>query len=210
MDKSGRKALTENVDRMIQSAKSRHAWATDHKLNSKAVERLQKDDHGEKGVSIGFIDELASKLRFEPWQLLVPDLDPNAPPELTTGPQRHPEHLTVGSVALALSRAISELDESRREAIASSVSRLLVKGPNTGEAAVLKLLTQDLTLATSDVFDLDQKNLVTSAQDRPSLTEEDQWDETQERVIKTGLGGPRATTSSMTKPKQDPGKEGQQ
>lgn len=121
-----------------------------------------------------------------------------------------PVTATVSSVVAALSRALGELDESRREAIASSVSRLLVKGPNTGEIAVLKLLTQDLTLSTADVFDLDQKNLVTSAQDRPSLTEEDQWDETQGRVIKTGLGGPRATTSSMTKPKQDPGKEGQQ
>lgn len=147
MDKSGRRALTENVARMIQAAKNRHSWATAHRLDPKAVERLEKDAHGEKGVSISYVDELAAKLRLEAWQLLVPDLDHNAPPGLTTGQPRPAElPVTLGGLALAVAAAFQHLDKRRRDGVADALARMLKEGPDETEAHVIDAWTGGMPL----------------------------------------------------------------
>jgi len=145
MDKSGRRALSENIARFIQeSGKSRSAWAHAHKLDLKSVERVEKDA-GEKGVGLSYVDVLAHQLRLEPWQLLVPELDLKAPPVLSSGQVQR--RLSGGAATLLLAQAFAEVPERPRRHAAHLVSEMIENGPDESQASAIDALaTIDVSL----------------------------------------------------------------
>lgn len=78
MDKSARATLSANVKK-LWAGTSRRSWAAEKRIDVKTVERAEKDAGG-KGVTMQALDDLASASGLEPWQLLVPGLDPKQPP----------------------------------------------------------------------------------------------------------------------------------
>lgn len=81
MDKSGRKALAANLAAITEAAGSRLSWTTARGIDTKTVERAEKNE-GEKGVSLQAVDDIAKSLNLWAWQLLVPDLDLRRPPRI--------------------------------------------------------------------------------------------------------------------------------
>lgn len=77
---SSRKILGDNIKAMVdKDSLSVRAWALRHKLEQKKVDRLVK---AQTGVSLDTLDEIASAVGLEPWQLLVANLDPAHPPRI--------------------------------------------------------------------------------------------------------------------------------
>ncbi len=116
------------------------AWAQAHKLDVKAVERVEKDAHGEKGVGLSYVDHLAARLRLEPWQLLVEDLDADDLPQLLNAPTQS-QSVSFSSAALALAQALATASEADRDLISQQVAHLLRFGPSERVAKALDALT---------------------------------------------------------------------
>lgn len=140
MDKSGRKALSENIARAIRdSGLSRLAWSQSLKLDVKGVERVEKDLHGDKGVGLSYVDQLAARLKLDPWQLLVPGLDVTRPPKLAGSEASTPvtTALSLGDAALVIAGALQSLPEAERELLSHHIAHLAKHGPSARHAAAI-------------------------------------------------------------------------
>lgn len=79
-----RDILAANLRRLID-AEARHgerlsvrAWAQGKGLNVRLIDRLTKGQHA---VTLDKLEEIASACGLQPWQLLLEDFDPAAPPD---------------------------------------------------------------------------------------------------------------------------------
>ena len=61
------------------SGKSVNAWATQYDLVQSTCNRIMK---GKLDPACSQIEKIASKLGYEPWQMMVPGFDPANPPQL--------------------------------------------------------------------------------------------------------------------------------
>ncbi len=78
-DSSTRNILAKNLRRLIDSeGVSIRAWALKRGLDVRFVDRLTKGEHA---ITLGKLEEVASAIGCQPWQLLVPGLDPSAMPD---------------------------------------------------------------------------------------------------------------------------------
>lgn len=76
---SSRTILATNLRRMIDTeGVSVRAWAMARKLDVRLIDRLAKGQHA---VTLDKLEELASAIGCQPWQLLLPDFDPGNPPD---------------------------------------------------------------------------------------------------------------------------------
>lgn len=79
-----RTTLAANLRRMIEAAAppgerpSVRAWALAKGLDVRMIDRLTKGEHA---ITLDKLDELAHACGLKPWQLLLEDLDPKAPPD---------------------------------------------------------------------------------------------------------------------------------
>jgi hypothetical protein len=77
-----RSVLAANLNRMIDldtpagAKRSVRAWAMSKGVDVRLIDRLTKGQHA---VTLDTLDTLATDLGLKPWQLLLPDLDPQAP-----------------------------------------------------------------------------------------------------------------------------------
>jgi len=128
MDKSGRVALSENLQRITEGTGSRRGWAADRRIDVKTIERAEKDE-GEKGVTLQAVDDIAAGLGLSPWQLLVPGLDIKNPPRLSTDPQ--PTPMSLGQMALAMAAACQELHHDCAQ-LSAEVQRIQARANQIG------------------------------------------------------------------------------
>jgi hypothetical protein len=79
-DSTSRTILAANLRRMIDRSglPSNRAWSKKMGLNVRMIDRLLG---GENAVTLDKIEEIARTVGLEPWQLLLPDLDPSEPPD---------------------------------------------------------------------------------------------------------------------------------
>ncbi|MBB3193974.1 hypothetical protein [Roseateles terrae] len=109
------------------------------KLDVKGVERVEKDLHGDKGVGLSYVDQLAARLKLDPWQLLVPGLDVTRPPKLagpdSSAPVAAP--LSLGDAALVIAGALQSLPEAERELLSHHIAHLAKHGPSARHAAAI-------------------------------------------------------------------------
>lgn len=61
----------------LEEATSRHGC----RVGKSTIDRMR---HAATPVNLDYIEAIAAVFGFDPWQLLVPDLDPNNPPMLTS------------------------------------------------------------------------------------------------------------------------------
>lgn len=79
-----RATLAANLRRMIASdaqpgeRPSVRAWALARELDVRMIDRLTKGQHA---VTLDKLDKIAEACGLKPWQLLLEDLDPKAPPD---------------------------------------------------------------------------------------------------------------------------------
>lgn len=79
-----RAILARNLNRMIDKAtppggrRSVRAWALGKGLDVRLIDRLTKGQHA---VTLDTLDEIAQAVGLKPWQLLLEELDPAAPPD---------------------------------------------------------------------------------------------------------------------------------
>lgn len=69
-DKPAKQVVAENITKLI-GAKSRRAWAIEHKLDLKLVERLQR---GMNSPTLANLEAVANAVKLPLWQLLAPNL----------------------------------------------------------------------------------------------------------------------------------------
>jgi len=77
---------------------------------------INRVTRGSGGVSVDHAEEIAQAFKLELWQLLSPNLDPQAPPVLSTGDQN----------VMRLARIIASLDESQQAQVIGFVSGVKV------------------------------------------------------------------------------------
>lgn len=79
-----RAILAANIRTLIDSAapagsrQSVRAWALGKGLDVRLIDRLVKGQHA---VTLDNLERVAEACGLQPWQLLLEDLDPQAPPE---------------------------------------------------------------------------------------------------------------------------------
>lgn len=78
-----RTIVADNLKALIEaSAKGRRAtsgrWARELRLDPKIIQRSE----GPQGLTVRTVEQVAGAAGLEAWQLLVPNLNPAAPPEL--------------------------------------------------------------------------------------------------------------------------------
>lgn len=101
--------LKENVERV---AKKRYGRVNVSKLAADtgiAIGGAQRVLSGEVSVGVELIQQIAAKCGLQPWQLLVPDMNPDAPPKIEVTPQ--------SPRVAAIVRALNRLGEQRISAI---------------------------------------------------------------------------------------------
>lgn len=69
-DKPAKQVVAENITTLI-GVKSRRAWAIEHKLDLKLVERLQR---GMNSPTLANLEAVANAVKLPLWQLLAPNL----------------------------------------------------------------------------------------------------------------------------------------
>lgn len=81
MDKIARRILSDNVRRMMDKARARSVrqWAMSNGLDVRQMDRIVKGEHA---VTLDTLDVIAEKIGCQPWQLLVPNMDPHDLPML--------------------------------------------------------------------------------------------------------------------------------
>lgn len=80
-----RDTLSHNLKRLIaKDGVSVRAWAMARELDVKMIERLTKAQHA---VTLDKLAEIAAACGLQPWQLLIDDLDPAAPPDAPITPE---------------------------------------------------------------------------------------------------------------------------
>lgn len=81
MDKIARRILALNIQRMMDAAnaKSVRQWAMGNGLDTRQIDRILKGQHA---VTLDTLDLIAEKTGCQPWQLLVPNMDPGDLPML--------------------------------------------------------------------------------------------------------------------------------
>lgn len=192
MDKSGRKTLAENLKRITEAADSRRSWAMQCNLDTKAVERAEKDE-GEKGVSLQALDDLAAGLKVRAWQLLVPGFDRDEPPQLSTEPR---PQIDLASALRVVQQSLMELSDEMADR-AGEALRLLALRPDSekGFANALDALNpthgQDLPLrsvvesevATPVRYDTNQTSPASPRISGALIEGDKQWHSTSERKV---------------------------
>ena len=80
MDKISRRILADNIGRMIEKSRgSVRGWALSNKLDPRQIDRLTKREFA---TTVDTLDEIAEAIGVQPWQLLVPNMNPDSPPLL--------------------------------------------------------------------------------------------------------------------------------
>ena len=72
-----RKTLAENLKRIIGPESNPTRWSADHRLDKKPVQRLLSGRHA---TTIDTIETISKAAGLQPWQMLIPNLDPSNPP----------------------------------------------------------------------------------------------------------------------------------
>lgn len=72
-----RKVLADNLRRIIGPDSNPTRWATEHRIQKKPVQRMLTGNHS---TTVDTIEMVAKAADLTPWQLLVPNLDPQNPP----------------------------------------------------------------------------------------------------------------------------------
>ena len=85
--KSVLRANVETLMRAWYGKVNKTAFGRDTGIEIGGAQRVLS---GETNVGVDMIDAIARRAALEPWQLLVPDMQPDAPPELRT-----PAHLVA-------------------------------------------------------------------------------------------------------------------
>ncbi len=79
-----RDVLAANVLAMIEAESRKgyrpsiRAWALSKGLKVRMIDRLVKKEHA---ITLDTLDEVAKACGLQPWQLLVPDMNPTSPPD---------------------------------------------------------------------------------------------------------------------------------
>lgn len=78
-EQTSRTIIATNLRRMIDANElSVRAWALERGLDVRMIDRLTKGEHS---VTIDKLEEIAAALGLKAWQLMLPDLDLEAPPD---------------------------------------------------------------------------------------------------------------------------------
>lgn len=72
-----RKVLSDNLRRIIGPDSNPSRWAAEHRMDKKPVQRMLAGTHA---ATIDTIESIAKAAGLQPWQLLLPNLDPINPP----------------------------------------------------------------------------------------------------------------------------------
>jgi transcriptional regulator with XRE-family HTH domain len=91
--RSSRQTLSENLKALMAAHLSLNTFAKIVAAGGPTNGTLDRIRRMESGASIDQLDNLAKVFGLEPWQLLVPDLDPTNPPMLAHVTQRQLEML---------------------------------------------------------------------------------------------------------------------
>lgn len=89
-EESLRAILAANVRRMIERAAplgsrpSVRAWAMGKGLEVRLIDRITKGEHA---VTLDTIESIAQACGLQPWQLLLPHLDPDEPADVPITPE---------------------------------------------------------------------------------------------------------------------------
>lgn len=88
-DRTSRAILASNLRKLINAGArpgetpSIRAWALAKGLDVRLIDRLAKGQHA---VTLDKLEEVAAACRLQPWQLLLSDFEPAAPPDAPITP----------------------------------------------------------------------------------------------------------------------------
>lgn len=81
MSQISRRILASNVKAMVEksNARSVRQWAIDNGLDVRQMSRIIGEEHA---ATVDTLDLIAERIGCQPWQLLVPNMDPGNLPML--------------------------------------------------------------------------------------------------------------------------------
>lgn len=80
-----RRILARNLRRLIDAqGTSVRAWALARELDVRLIDRLTKGQHA---VTLDKLEDIATAVGCQPWQLLLENFDPQSPPDAPISPE---------------------------------------------------------------------------------------------------------------------------
>lgn len=113
MSQSARDVIAANITALI-GGMSRRAWALEHGLDLKLVERLQK---GTNAPTLDNLEVVAKKVKVPLWQLLAPNLGQGVTVNQPTAPAWPFEDVSQDELARLSVKQLAKVDMRLKDAV---------------------------------------------------------------------------------------------